>query len=146
MSFPLFVCLFVFVIVFCALLTSFSWLERVGNDGKGNETHKVTHQFPLTLLDVEEKGKVTHFKAPTLSLQCQLKSPNNRAANTLRRKVLEAKEALNVNVRGPFLLFFHPRRQPGGDIDILVFRLSLSLVGCVRAQPPQDPARRLPEG
>ena len=58
------------------------------------EQHCALYQFPLALLDIEEKGKVTSLKAPTLSKECQVKSPNNRAANTLRRKIVEAKEAL----------------------------------------------------
>jgi len=59
--------------------------------------------MPLSLLEYEEKGKQTTFKCSILNLECKVKSQNNRSANVLRRKVLDAKEKLAENVRYLFI-------------------------------------------
>jgi len=70
----------------------------IDKDEEEGEVYSIIEKFPLALVDVEEKGKNTVFRCPTLGTQCQCKSPNNRAGNNLRKKISEAKSRLTQDI------------------------------------------------
>jgi len=75
-------------------------------DDKGKEVHTLYQKLPLGLLEVEENGKFTNFKVPALSIECKVKSQNNRAANLMRRKILDAKDLFVAQVYFFIFIYF----------------------------------------